>query len=1033
MKRHSALTWLFVLLLALVPAWGVWAKEPLADGARADVGRLLPAPDSQTAGAASPAAASVALGPSGLAYRYVETFGVAGEAYPGDSAHLNLPQGLSVDGADNLFVAEPGAGRMLRFNSSATHNLTLGVAGRIWSLGNDTFNVPNEAAVASNGNIWVTDEHRIVEYDAAGTFQQQLPDQEPWASGSDNGHFNAPNGLVFDSAGRLYVSDEFNQRIQVYSFITTTPTYSATIGLTGVITTTDNGFNQPQRLAIDSLDRLYVADGENFRVQRCEYSGAWSCSTFFGETGVHGSDDSHLGFVEGVAVDSSDRVYIADSWNHRVVRCDSDGSDCIDFAGESGVSGTNNAHFNYVGDVAVDSAGRVYVADRFNHRVQKFNSAGVYQNTLGTPGVPYVVDDTRLNAPRSIAPTSDGGLVVAESRGLRLIKLDASGAQQWTAGEAGVFGADNTHFSDWWTDNEMGVAVAPGSQQVYLADTGNHRLQVYNSAGVYQATFGSLGTGNYQFNCPAGLDFNPGNGNLVVADLCNQRIMVYTSAHVFKAMLGETGVAGSDNSHFNVPLDVAVAANGVIYVADAENFRVQKCTLSGSTGTCSTFAGETGVFGDDFGHLHPVSVAVDGAGRVFVLDDWNGRVLVYDSTGAFLTSVGGGPVERTNGFQSAIGVAVDAVGNLYISDRFNHVIKKFAPGVPGWRQSNLNGFGNRLNNNVPALEVFGGQLYAGSANGTEGGRVWRTADGSQWTAVSAPGFGQGAAIASVVDLAEFKGQLYAGTGWSEQPGQLWRSPNGTAWTAVVTDAFGDASPLSITTLQVYSGTLYAAANSGPNGVQVWRSATGNSLSWTNVITGGNGNANSNYLTDFIPFNGALFAGVENPDSGLQIWRSVTGNAGDWDIVVPDGFGSADNNQTGGFAIFGGQLYVGTRNDVTGAQLWRSADGITWAPVIQNGLGSLDNYKLESLHVLGNGLYAGFNNWATGLEVWMSTDGTTWSQINPDGFGDNNNESTLWSNAVTTYQGSLYIGTGNHVSGGEIWARLQAAYLPLIGR
>jgi hypothetical protein len=149
--------------------------------------------------------------------------------------------------------------------------------------------------------------------------------------------------------------------------------------------------------------------------------------------------------------------------------------------------------------------------------------------------------------------------------------------------------------------------------------------------------------------------------------------------------------------------------------------------------------------------------------------------------------------------------------------------------------------------------------------------------------------------------------------------------------------------------------------------------------------------------------------------------------------VANGFGTANNYQTGGFAIFGGQLYMGTRNDVTGAQLWRSSDGIVWSPVFQNGLGNIDNYKLEALHVAGNQLYAGFDNWATGLEVWASADGTTWRQVNPDGFGDNNNESTLWSNSVITYNGTLYIGTGNGPNGGEVWAQLHSVLLPLVRR
>ena len=74
-----------------------------------------------------------------------------------------------------------------------------------------------------------------------------------------------------------------------------------------------------------------------------------------------------------------------------------------------------------------------------------------------------------------------------------------------------------------------------------------------------------------------------------------------------------------------------------------DNSRVQKCVVSGATYTCATFAGVTGQSGDDFGHLSgPHSVAVDATGRVYVADAWNERVQVFDASGAYLSSIGGG-------------------------------------------------------------------------------------------------------------------------------------------------------------------------------------------------------------------------------------------------------------------------------------------------------------------------------------------------------------------------------------------------------
>ena len=137
------------------------------------------------------------------------------------------------------------------------------------------------------------------------------------------------------------------------------------------------------------------------------------------------------------------------------------------------------------------------------------------------------------------------------------------------------------------------------------------------------------------------------------------------------------------------------------------------------------------------------------------------------------------------------GVALDTQGNVYITDSRNSRIQKFAPGVPGWRQVNINGFGERHNRGILALEVFNGQLYAGTRNWDDGASVWRTGDGATWTRVSEIGFGSAhITTAAILDMTVFKNQLYVSTGWGEGRGQMWRTADGTTWTQVEGDGFG---------------------------------------------------------------------------------------------------------------------------------------------------------------------------------------------------------------------------------------------------
>jgi sugar lactone lactonase YvrE len=943
--------------------------------------------------------ASATLGQPGLSFRYVRTFGVTEMPYFVDTQHLNRPVGLFMDGSNNLFVTEEQGNRVLKYNAAGSNLLALGAAGMCYT-GDYAFCTPQDIALDLSGNLWAADGNRIVQYNASGTFLQQLPTTDPWLSGDDDTHFEQVHGIAFDSTGLMFVSDTDNQRIQVYDLSGGTPVYTATLGVTDVISTATGYFNSPYRLAVDGSDRLYVVDKSNNRVQRCTLSGTWTCLLF----------DSGLNEPQGIAVDGSDNVYIADTNNGRIRKCSSAGV-CSDW-----VTGTYGLY-----DLAVDASGNVYGAAAYDDLVVKYNSSGGLVGTfIGVAFVPYLTDGYHYNHPRVAVDTANN-LIVIEENGQRLTKVASDGTPLWSVGMPGVDANDNTHFN--WPH---GVAV-DASGTIYVADS--TRVQIFTSGGVYSVTLGTgAGTGNYEFAWVAGIAVGP-NGMIYVSDGGNHRVQVYNSNRVYVATLGVTGVSGSDNSHFNYPIGVEVDAAGNLYVADSWNCRVQKFNSShvyqmtfGTTGSCTT----------SFADVSAEDVTVDAQGRVYV-SGWDDRVEVFDASGAYLTTLGGAWGTATSQFRGAAGVAVDSAGNVYIADFGNGRIQKFAPGVPDWRQANINGFGDPGNSAAFSLAVFNNQLYAGAANWTgNGASIWRTTDGSNWSSVMTSGFGLTATNPTVLGMLVFNSQLYAGTGWAGAPGQLWRSSNGTAWNQITGNGLGQSTG-PISTFTVYTNTLYlgTCGTGGANGVQIWRSSTGNSLSWTNVVTAGNTTIDNTCLTGFKAFNNMLYAAVENEVTGAQIWRSATGNSGTWTQVNVSGFGSSSNDRVGGFAIFGGSLYIGTRNLVTGAQLWQSSNGTTWTSVMTNGFGDANNDKLEALFVYNGMLYAALNNVVTGLEVWRSSNGTTWSQINPDGFGNSNNLSTLWSNETIIFNNALYLAVGNNASGLEIWQLLFKTYLPFV--
>jgi len=961
-------------------------------------------------------APALELGEPGISFRYTDTFGVTETAYPADTAHLNGPNGLFIDDSDNLYLAEELGARLLKYNTSDGANLlSIGTAG-LQNRGEHTFNHPTDVAVDSDGDIWTIDRHRVAQYDASGNFLQEFPPDDPWNAGDDNTHFDTPRGIAFDSSGRMYVSDSNNHRIQVYTFdVEGTPVYSTTVGVTGEPGSDAAHFNTPAQIFLNSGDFLYVADVNNYRVQRCSHTDGWSCSTIHGTGSAgDGADNLNLayGLAEGLGIDGSGDFYIADSANGRVKECSADmfGWTCNLFA----------TGLEWPAGVAVDSNGHVYVSDFYDHTIHKYDSSGAELGIfMGTPDAPYLTNNHHFNAPYGVAVDSDGNLFLTEYQGYRLIKLSADGTPQWSVGEAGVYGSDDTHFGGLW-DGPAGVAV-DGAGNAYVADTDNHRVQKCTASGscrTFAGVTGEPGSDDDHLEDPFDVAIDA-NGNVYVADQDNHRVQKCTSAGVCTTFAGVTNMSGSDNTHFNGPMGVAVDGDGNVYVSDAWNQRVQKCL---SDGSCTTFAGVTGEWGEDFGHfLEPRGVAVDDEGRIYVADIYHQRVQVFDSEGAYLTTLGGIWGSKTGELRHPAGVAVDNQGTLYIADNLNARVQSFALGVPDWQQVNINGFGDPKTTGVTALAEFSGYLYAGASNwNSDHGQIWRTTDETTWENVTPTSLASNA----LLELSVYEGYLYAGTGWGGSAGQIWRSSDGITWSAMVTDGFGDSDNEAVTKLTAFEGHLYAAVHNNVDGFSIWRSPTGDAGSWEAVVTDGHGSPNPYIVTGLTVFNDQLYAACENESDGAEIWRSGDGST--WEQVASGGFDDPNNTHTGGFAVFDDQLYIGTRNNTTGAQLWRSSDGATWSSVITDGFGDNDNQKLESLHVAYDALYAVIYN-DTGAQVWRSDDGSTWDAVRTDGWGDANNYATLWSNATMMFNGHLHIGTWNDAHGGELWqANLQHA-------
>jgi NHL repeat len=136
-------------------------------------------------------------------------------------------------------------------------------------------------------------------------------------------------------------------------------------------------FQSPKGIAVNSTGQVYVTDNSNHRVQIFSSNG-----TFLGKFGSQGSGDGQFQNPSGIAVNSTGQVYVTDCYNHRVQIFSSTGT----FLGKFGSQGAGDGQFEFPNGIAVNSTGYVYVADRNNYRVQIFSSTGTFLGKIESIG-----------------------------------------------------------------------------------------------------------------------------------------------------------------------------------------------------------------------------------------------------------------------------------------------------------------------------------------------------------------------------------------------------------------------------------------------------------------------------------------------------------------------------------------------------------------------------------------------------------------------------------------------------------------------
>ena len=593
------------------------------------------------------------------------------------------------------------------------------------------------------------------------------PESPGWFDGTGRAaRFNLPAGLAIDGSGNVYVADASNHTIRKITPSGAVTTLAGSAGHPGSTDGTGSAarFSSPGGVAVDSDGIVYVADSYNHTIRKITPGG--TVITWVGSAGNAGSTNGVGGEARfespyGVAVDSAGNVYVADTSNH-TIRKITPAAEVTTLAGLAGTSGIANgtgsaARFNTPTGVAVDSAGRVYVADTSNHAIRMIATNGVVTTWAGAVGTSGTSNGTgtsaRFNQPFAVWVTGTGLAYVADSGNHTIRKITAARAVSTFAGSAGNSGSVDGTGSAARFYTPTGVAV-DSAGIIHVADYYNHTVRqvttnavVTTWAGQVGGEFGGLGTADgtgdaARFNYPATVTVDSA-GNSFIADVANHTIRKITAAGVVTNWAGLAGTSGSadgsgSSAHFNTPIGVAADTNGNVYVADSYNHTIRKITAARAVTTLAGSAGKTGTAdgtGSAARFYRPFAVAVDSSGVVYVADTLNHTIrkitparVVTTLAGVAGTSGSADGQSNAATFSYPEGIAVDASGVIYVADAGNNTVRRITPdgavttlaGTAGTAGS-TDGMGGAAQFRLPtsvAVDSEGNVLVADFANQT---------------------------------------------------------------------------------------------------------------------------------------------------------------------------------------------------------------------------------------------------------------------------------------------------------------------------
>ncbi|MGA3236246.1 MAG: hypothetical protein ABSG03_08085 [Bryobacteraceae bacterium] len=630
--------------------------------------------------------------------------GFSGDNGPATSAQLYFPNGVAVDSAGNLYIADTDNNRIRKVSNgvitTVAGNGFAGYSGDNGPATNARLAGPWAVAVDSAGNLYIADsDNYCIRKVANGAIATVAGNGLAGFSGDNgpaaNAQLNNPYGVAVDSAGNLYIADTLNQRVRkVANGVIATIAGNGTEGYSG-----DNGpatsaqLGTPLGIAVDSAGSLYIAERDNERIRKV-VSGVIATVAGNGMEGFSGDNgpatSAELQGPEGAAVDSAGNLYIADVYNDRIRKV-TKGVITTVAGGGTPVGGNGPAtgvQFGYPAAVALDSSGSLYIADQQGviWKISNGAIAAVAGNgTQGFSGDGGPATAAQLNNPSGVAVDAAGNLYISDTDNQRIRKV-ANGVITTLAGNGTAgFSGDNGPATGAELNLPVGVAV-DSSGNLYISDSYNNRVREVAN-GMIATIAGNGGSGFSGYNGPATsvpLDSPSGiavdsAGNLYISVGFYESAVLKVSNGVVSVVAGNgsTGFSGDNGPATSAELwepgGVAVDSAGNVYICDGTNQRIRKV----SNGVITTIAGNgTEGFSGDNGPAFnaqlsgPAGVAVDSSGNVYIADGGNGRIRLLTPAGSPAITANGivnAADPATHGVQVVPGSIASAYGNYLVN------------------------------------------------------------------------------------------------------------------------------------------------------------------------------------------------------------------------------------------------------------------------------------------------------------------------------------------------------------------------------